>query len=46
MGIRPIIAAYFALVAMVLVTGVVALSTHYIQDLRLNALDNPYLPAP
>jgi hypothetical protein len=45
-GIKLIIAAYFALIAMVLVTGGVALSTHYIQASGLNALDNPHLAAP
>jgi hypothetical protein len=44
MGIRLVIAAYFALVAMVLVTAIVALGTHYIQESPLNA-DNPYLAA-
>ena len=41
MGIRLIIAAYFALLAMVLMTGVVALSEHYIQEPHGLTLDNP-----
>ena len=43
MGIKLIIAAYFALVATMFVAGVVMLSVHDLQELRLNALDNPYL---
>ena len=43
MGIKLIIAAYFALVAAMFVAGVVMLSLHDLQESRLNALDNPYL---
>ena len=43
MGIKLIIAAYFALVATMFVAGVVMLSVHDLQESRLNALDNPYL---
>jgi hypothetical protein len=42
MGIKLIIAAYFALVATMFVAGVVMLSVHDLQESRLNALDNPY----
>ena len=45
MGIKLIIAAYFALVATMFVAGVVMLSVHDLQESRLNALDNPYLAA-
>ena len=43
MGIKLIIAAYFALVATMFVAGVVMLSVHDLQESQLNALDNPYL---
>ena len=43
MGIKLIIAAYFALVATMFVAGVVMLSVQNVQESRLNALNNPYL---
>jgi hypothetical protein len=43
---KVIIAIYCALVAMMLVAGVVMLSVHHMQDSRLKALDNAYLAKP
>ena len=43
---KVIIATYCALVAMMLVAGVVMLSVHHVQESRLKALNNPYLAKP
>jgi hypothetical protein len=43
MGIRLIIAAYFALITMMFVAGVVALSIHDIKESGVTALDNSSL---
>ena len=43
MGIRLIIAAYFALITMMFVAGVVAFSIHDIKESGVTALDNSNL---
>lgn len=46
MPMKAIIAAYFALVALVCITAIVVLSVHDMKESRLKALDNGYLTGP
>jgi len=46
MSLKSIIAAYFALVAVLCAAGIFVLSVHGMQELRLTSLDNAYLIVP
>ena len=46
MGLKLIVAAYFALVAGLCAAGIFVLSVHGMQELRLTSLDNAYLIVP
>jgi hypothetical protein len=46
MGLKLIVAAYFALVAVLCAAGVFVVSVHGMRELRLTSLDNVYLIAP
>jgi hypothetical protein len=46
MGLKLIVAAYLALVAVLCAAGIFVVSVHGMQELRLTSLDNAYFIAP
>jgi len=45
-GLRLIVAAYFAILAILFTAGVVVMSVDGLRESRLDALDNKYLAPP